>query len=356
MLATATVTVDLGKITENTRTVVDALGWRAVVGVTKVTCGAPDVARAMLAGGATGIADSRVENVARMRAAGIVTEFWSLRAPVPALADEVVRLIDVSLESEIEALHALDAAARALGKRHRVVAMVDLGDLREGMLAAELPAFVEAAEALPNIELHGIGTSLTCYGAIVPTAENLGELIALTEAAERQVGRALHISGGQSSALDALEAGELPGRIDSLRIGESILLGVSTVTREPILGLHTDAITVSAPVIECMRKPSVPWGESAQDAFAGRPTFVDRGDRVRAICAIGRQDTVPETLVPVDSRVEVLGASSDHLVLDVDALPEPPRLGDAITFVPGYSATLAAFTSPYVAKVFVGGQ
>jgi predicted amino acid racemase len=355
MLATATVTVDLAKITENTRTVVAALGGRGAIGVTKVTCGAPEVARAMLLGGAAGIADSRVDNVARMREAGVRAEFWSLRAPVPALADDVVGLIDVSLESEIEALHALDAAAARHGTRHRVVAMVDLGDLREGMLAADLPAFVAAAEALPNIELHGIGTSLTCYGAIVPTAENLGELVALTEAAERQVGRRLHISGGQSSVLDTLVAGDLPERIDSLRIGESILLGVSTVTREPILGLHTDAITVSAPVIECMRKPSVPWGESAQDAFAGRPSFVDRGERLRAICAIGRQDTVPETLTPVDPRVEVLGASSDHLVLDVNALPSPPRLGDAITFVPGYSATLAAFTSPYVEKRFIGG-
>jgi predicted amino acid racemase len=233
--------------------------------------------------------------------------------------------------------------------------MVDLGDLREGMMPADLPAFLAAAEQLPTIDIHGIGASLTCYGAIVPTAENLGELVALTEAAERQLGRRLHVSGGMSSSLDALLANQLPARVDSLRIGESILLGVSTVTRQPILDLHTDAITISAPVIECLRKPSKPRGISAQDAFGGRPTFEDRGDRVRAICAIGRQDVVPENLTPVDSRVEVLGASSDHLVLDVDALPQPPRLGDAITFVPGYAATLAAFTSPYVEKRFLAG-
>ncbi|MEA5076202.1 MAG: alanine/ornithine racemase family PLP-dependent enzyme, partial [Coriobacteriia bacterium] len=169
-----------------------------------------------------------------------------------------------------------------------------------------------------------------------------------------RLNRRLHVSGGMSSSLDALVEGILPDRVDSLRIGESILLGVSTVTREPILGLHTDAITVSAPVIECLVKPSKPRGTSAQDAFGGRPTFEDRGDRRRAILAIGRQDIVPDGIVPRDPRVQVLGASSDHLVLDVHDLPAPPRLGDAIEFVPGYSATLAAFTSPYVDKRFVG--
>ncbi|MHB1341272.1 MAG: alanine/ornithine racemase family PLP-dependent enzyme [Coriobacteriia bacterium] len=355
MLATATVTVDLAKIAENTRRVVDALGGIAVIGVTKVTCGSPEVGRAMLAGGASGLADSRLENLAGLRDAGIDVPLWLLRAPVPARAAETVRLADVTLESEIETVQALDEAARAVGTHHKIVAMVDLGDLREGVMPEGLPAFLAAAEALAGIEVIGIGASLTCYGAIVPDVRNQTELLRFTANAEAQLGRRLVISGGMSSSLDALVDGVLPPRIDNLRIGESILLGVSTVTREPILGLHTDAITVSAPVIECLLKPSKPIGTSAQDAFGGRPTFEDRGVRRRAICAIGRQDADPAGLAPVDPRVEVLGASSDHLVLDVDALPEPPRIGDALTFVPSYSATLRLFTSKYVEKRYVSG-
>ena len=354
MLAEATLTVDLAKITENARRVVDALSGREVVGVTKVTCGSPEVARAMLAGGVTALADSRVENLAGLRDAGVTVPLWLLRAPAPGLAEETVRHADVSLESELVTVKALDAAAARLGKRHAIVAMVDLGDLREGMLPAELPGFLAQAAKLENIDILGVGVSLTCYGAVVPSAENLGELVALAEAAERQLGKRLVVSGGMSSSLDALVAGELPDRVDNLRIGESILLGVSTVTREPILGLHTDAISVASPVIECMRKPSKPWGEIAQDAFGGRPTFVDRGERTRAICAIGRQDAPPEGLQPLDPRVEVLGASSDHLILDVDALPEPPAIGEAIAFVPNYAATLRLFTSPYVVKEYRG--
>ncbi len=348
----ATVTVDLDKVTANTRRIVEALGGREVIGVTKVTCGAPEVARAMLAGGASGLADSRLENAARLREAGITAPIWLLRAPTPALAGETVRLIDVSLESEIVTVCALDAAARAIGKRHGIIAMVDLGDLREGVMPEELPRFLKAVSTLPNIDIVGIGTSLTCYGAIVPTADNLGELVSLATVAEEQLGHPLVVSGGMSSSLDTLVSGELPAGITNLRIGESILLGVSTVTREPILGLRTDAITLTVPVIESIRKPSKPRGISAQDAFGGRPTFEDRGVRRRAICAIGRQDAPPEGLATLDPRASVLGASSDHLIVDVEDLPEAPQPGDSITFVPNYSATLRLFTSPYVAKAF----
>jgi predicted amino acid racemase len=162
----------------------------------------------------------------------------------------------------------------------------------------------------------------------------------------------LLVSGGNSGSIGMVTSGRMPRSVDNLRVGETILLGVDTLTREPTLGLHLDAVTVAAPVIECLVKPSLPQGTIAQDAFGNRPSFTDRGDRRRAICALGRQDALPEGLRPVDPRVEVLGASSDHLILDVDALDRPPTLGDAITFVPNYAATLQLFTSPYVTKVF----
>jgi len=346
------VSIDLDAIEANARAVVAALGGRQVVGVTKVTCGAPEVARAMLAGGCTAIGDSRLANIARMREAGIRVPFWLLRPMPPEAADEVVRLADVSLQSEAASLLALEEAACRAGVRHAVVAMVELGDLREGMPEERLPEFCRLATRLRNIDLVGIGASLTCFGGVVPGAENLGRLVALAHDAEAIAGRRLVVSGGMSSSLDALIAGELPDRVDNLRIGESILLGVSTVTRTPILGLRTDAITLEASVVEVARKPSVPLGRVAQDAFGRTPKFADRGERLRAICAIGRQDVVPEGLVPLDEGVEILGASSDHLVLDVEGMTRPPAVGDRLRFRPNYAATLALFTSPYVEKRF----
>lgn len=352
MLAKTTVTVDLGKVRENARVVVGHLTGISVVAVTKVICGSPQVARAMLAGGARALGDSRLENAERLRAAGLTAPLWLLRAPPPELAGETVQLTDVSLESELETVVALDNAAAAAGRRHAIVAMVDLGDLREGMLPASLPAFLDRVNTMDHIDIAGIGVNLTCYGAIVPDEDNLGRLAELAARSEKQLGRPLLVSGGNSGSIGMVTSGRMPAAVDNLRVGETILLGVDTLTREPTLGLHPDAITVAAPVIECLVKPSLPQGTSAQDAFGGFPTFVDRGERRRAICALGRQDAPPEGLTPVDPRVEVLGASSDHLILDVDALERPPALGDPITFVPNYAATLRLFTSPYVHKVF----
>ena len=355
MLARATLTIDLGKIEENTRRIVAALPGAQIVGVTKVTCGTPEVARAMLAGGASALGDSRLENVERMRKAGVDAPIWLLRAPTPDLADDAVRLADVSAISELAIALALDAAAARTGSRHGVVAMGDIGDRREGMMPGELPAFLSAVEALSHVDIIGIGASLTCYGAIVPDATNLGLLASLASAAEKQLGRSLLVSGGSSTSIDPLMRGQASAAIDNLRMGEAIVLGVDPATRLPIPGLdlYTDALTLAVPVIECAVKPSLPVGTRAQDAFGVTPSFVDRGERRRAICALGRQDAPAEGLTPLDPRVEVLGASSDHLVLDVDGLPQAPAIGDAIEFRPGYSATLGLFTSEYVEKRFV---
>jgi len=352
-LTKAIVTVDLGKIRDNAHRVVTHLPGIDVVAVTKVTCGSPEVGAALLAGGAVALGESRLENAERLRAAGVTAPIWLLRAPVPGLAGEAVRLTEISLESELETVVALDRAGGRQSRRHGIVAMVDLGDLREGMMPVALPAFVAAVEPLRHVDLVGVGVNLTCYGAIVPDEDNLGRLAALAADVERLTGRALrYVSGGNSGSIGMVTRGCMPPAVNTLRIGETIVLGVDTLTREPTLDLHLDAITVSAPVIECQVKPSLPIGTSAQDAFGNRPTFADHGERRRAICALGRQDAPPDGLRPVDPRVQVLGASSDHLILDVEDLQRPPALGDAVVFVPNYAATLQLFTSPYVHKVF----
>ena len=210
-----------------------------------------------------------------------------------------MQLADVSLESELETVRGARERRLRAGRRHAIVAMVDLGDLREGMMPAALPAFLERVNAMDHIDIAGIGVNLTCYGAIVPDEDNLGRLAELAARVEKQLGRPLRwVSGGNSGSIGMVTSGRMPAAVDTLRIGETILLGVDTLTREPALGLHLDAITVSAPVIECFVKPSLPQGTSAQDAFGNFPTFTDRGERRRAICALGRQDAPPEGLAP----------------------------------------------------------
>jgi ornithine racemase len=355
MLAKAVVTTDLAKIEQNARRIVQALPGIDVVGVTKVTCGTPEIARAMLAGGVKALGESRVENAERLRDAGITAPIWLVRAPTPGQATYAVRVSGVALVSEPAIAEALDRAAGEAGVRYGIVVMADIGDLREGLMPDAVPAFLAHAPEWRNLDVLGIGASLTCYGAIVPDEANLALLTRLAANAEDRLGHKLLVSGGSSTSIDLIMRGEAPSRIDNIRIGEAIVLGVDPATREPIPGLdlHRDAVVLAAPVIECSVKPSKPIGSAAQDAFGNVPTFEDRGERRRAILAVGRQDVHPEGLVPVDPLVEVLGASSDHLVVDVDALPEPPAIGEALEFVPDYSATLRLFTSPYVDKAFV---
>jgi predicted amino acid racemase len=351
-LGNARLTVDLGKIEDNVRTLVARLDGIDLVAVTKGVCGSPEVARAMIAGGAVALADSRHENAARLRDAGMDVPIWLLRSPSPARADETVRLFDLSLVTEKETCRALDEAAALNGRRHAVLLMVELGDLREGIMPKSLPRFARLVEDLEHLELAGIGANLACFAGIVPDEHNMGQLLGLASATEARVGHRLIVSGGNSSAIPMATAGRLPAGISSLRVGESALHGTDTLTRWPLPGLHVDAFMLEVPVVECRKKPSLPYGSVAQNAWGDSPTFVDRGVRRRAICALGKQDCFIKGLTPLDPRINVLGASSDHIVLDVDALLVPPRTGEAVRFRPNYAATAQLFASPYVDKVF----
>lgn len=348
--------LDAKKIEANTRSIVDLASRRGlrVAGVTKVLCGHPEAGRAMLAGGAAMLAESRLANIDRLRSAGLPGPYLLLRPAMLSQVDRVVELAEYSLVSETETIAALDRAAGRAGRQHRVILMVDLGDLREGFWEDELvPAAVMTAR-LANVILAGIGVNLTCYGGVRPTPDNLGRLVRLAREVEAATGRPLEIvSGGNSSSAGMLMDGTIPPGINHLRIGEAIVLGRETIAREPIPGAHLDACVLRAEVIEVHEKPSVPIGEIGQDAFGNKPTFADVGRHLRAICAIGRQDVVPEGLAPVDPAIRILGASSDHLLLDVTAAAVRPAVGDVIEFLPGYGALLAAMTSPYVDKTWI---
>jgi predicted amino acid racemase len=87
------------------------------------------------------------------------------------------------------------------------------------------------------------------------------------------------------------------------------------------------------------------------DAFGNTPVFVDRGLMKRALVAIGRQDVRVEGLTPVDPSVEIIGASSDHLILDVTHSEQDYEVGGVISFNVDYGALLTLMTSKYVEKL-----
>ena len=277
-----------------------------------------------------------------------------LRLPALGQALDTVRYADYSLNSSYEMLKALSEAAESLNKTHKAIIMVDVGDLREGVWPSRAVDLVKAAAKLPGIELAGLGCNLACYGGVCPSVTNMNLLIEVREDFRKASGLPLDLlSGGNSSGLPLLASGKMPKEINHFRIGEAIVLGRNVLDRSPWPGTRQDTLKVVAEIIELEEKPSIPIGETGQDAFGNEPEFVDRGIRKRALLNLGRQDVVIEGLEPIDPGIIVLGGSSDHLVLDVSDAQSDLRVGDEVAFYPGYGATLAAATSDYVEKVVI---
>lgn len=348
--------IRLDRIHHNAKTLVDRLGLLGidVVGVTKAVLGLPEIARELIRAGVTSIGDSRIENIETMRRAGLACEFTLIRSPMISQADRVVAHADISHNTEIEVVERLSTCAREQGRTHGVLLMVELGDLREGILPDELPRFVDRILRLPNIAFRGIGTNLACQSGVAPDKDNMNALSSLANSLEATSGVMVEIvSGGNSANLDWAFRTTEAGRVTALRLGEAILLGRDPLHRGAIEGLHTNAFTLVAEVIECKRKPTKPWGELGQAAFGPAKTRADRGLISQAILALGRQDIDPNGLEAPDG-MEILGASSDHLVVDTGS--SRPAIGSEVMFQLNYSALLRAMTSPFVTRAISRGD
>ena len=167
------VSIDLGRIERNARAVVVrcAEAGIKVFGVTKGVCGSPQVARAMLRGGVVGLAESRFQNIRRLRDSGIAAPIMLLRSPPISRAEEVVRSVDISLQSELAIIREISRIAERMGRVHDIMLMVDLGDLREGIWPNDLLPTVERILEMKGVRISGIGTNLGCFGAIMPTPD-----------------------------------------------------------------------------------------------------------------------------------------------------------------------------------------
>lgn len=345
--------ININKIAQNTKNIIDLCSKSNihVVGVSKVFCARIPIVEAMLSEGIEIIGDSRIENLKRLK--DLKCRKMLLRIPMESSANEVVKYSDISLNSETDTIKSLSKAAKRINKIHSIILMIDVGDLREGILESEVMDTVREILSFSNIRLCGIGTNLTCYGGIIPDENNLGKLISLKVEIEKNFGLSLSVvSGGNSSSLYAVMEGTIPEEINQLRIGEAILLGRETSYGRKVPGCAEDAFVIKGEIIEIKHKPSVPTGKIGVDAFGNIPKFEDKGIIKRAIIALGRQDIVPEGLIPIDQGIDILGASSDHLITDITNCSANYKLGDIMNFNMNYGCLLRAMTSPYVKKYY----
>jgi len=353
-MATPRLEIDLEKLHYNTCQLVERLAWKGitVTGVTKVALGNPEIAKTMLRAGVRSIGDSRIENIIRMREAGIIAKFILLRTPAISNVAQVVEYADLSLNTELEVIRELSKAAQEQKKTHQILLMVELGDLREGILPNDLDETVRQSVELPGIYLAGIGTNLACLAGVKPNFEKMNKLSNFALSVEAKFDIKLEtVSGGNSANFDWFFNTSDRGRINNLRLGESIFLGVETLYRTPIEGLHTDAIVLVAEVIESNLKSSVPLGELCQNAFGEKRIFQDRGSMNHTILGIGRQDILLPGITPARKEIDIFGASSDHVIVISNA--KRLQIGEEVEFHLNYGALLAAMTSPYVEKVYL---
>lgn len=351
MKAAPRLEIDLDKIFHNASILVERLSCRgiSVTGVTKSTLGSVEVASTLLRAGVKGLGDSRIENIEAMQLEQITASMTLIRSPMLSQAKRVVKHADISCNSEIEVIRKLSLEAQQTNLTHGVILMIELGDLREGIMPDDLTDTVGEVLSLPNITLKGIGTNLACRSGVSPDNHNMAKLSELADSLETTFGITLEIiSGGNSANLEWALSSVETGRVNNLRLGEAILLGCETLHRQPIEGLHTDAITLYAEVIEVKNKPSLPSGRIAQTAFGEAPTATDRGLVSQAIVAVGRQDIDPHGLI-APAGINIMGASSDHLILE--SAEFDIYVGEEVIFQLNYSALVRAMTSPFVSQI-----
>lgn len=325
-----------------------------LAGVIKGFTGIPQGAKEFADAGCDFIASSRLEQIQGCIEFGIKADYMLIRVPMLSEIEEAIRLTNISLNSEVEVLKALNVEALKQGKKHKVILMVDLGDLREGFWDKKelLDAALMVENELDGLYLAGVGTNLGCYGSILATPEKMNELIADAEMIEKEIGHKLDIiSGGATTSFPMVLDGTMPERINNLRMGEGIILAkdLKDLFNLDMSFMYQDAFTLKAQIIEVKDKPSYPVGQLSFDAFGNVGTYEDRGTRKRALLGMGKVDVAyPDMIFPRDKGVEVLGASSDHLILDIEDSKNDYKVGDIVEFDLCYATIVFVTNSPNV--------
>lgn len=352
-LVTPRVEINLVKLAHNAEKLFHLFASKeiGIMGVTKGICGQPEIAKVLVNKGICLLADAKILNLKKMRDAGVQAEFVLLRTPSLSEIDLVVKYADISMNTEIAIIKRLSESALKTKTLHKIILMIEMGDLREGIMPADLDEYVEEVLKLQGVEIVGVGANFSCFGGVKPSEEKMQTLSFLASHIKQKFALPLlYVSGGNSANYNWLMAAGNKGSINNLRLGESLFLGRETLYRKKIPELFTDVFTFISEVIEFKTKASVPDGEIGRNAFGIAPIWQDRGQIKRAILGVGIQDVLVSGLTP-KLDIEILGSSSDHTILDAKKVDL--KVGDEVAFNLDYGALLSVMTSPYVMKKYI---
>lgn len=342
------------KLLENVNTLSEIMHaqGKTFAAVTKCVCEAEPVFEVLEKSNCDWIADSRIENLASSKTSK--TKFL-IRLTQAHEVREVIAHSNVSFQSEIETIKLLAAEAEKQKKRHGIIVAVDMGDLREGCFfenTDEVESAVRTVVEASYLDYLGLGTNLGCFGGVKTDNNNMSQLVALAKRISEKLGVVhKYISGLNTGAEEMLFSGSLPKEVNHCRFGEAWLVGYDSVNHCVIPGMHQDVFLYEAQLIEIKHKPSKPIGVIGGDAFGRIVEREDKGIMVRGIIASGLLDLNYTDLTPLDDRVEIIGGSSDHTIIDLSKATEY-KVGDILKFKMNYMAVMNAYTSKYVNKQY----
>jgi len=321
---------------------------------TKLLCGNRDFLEEVINLGIGEVHDSRISNLRRIKEIDSNTMTIYIKPPPKDIIPDVVKYADVSLNTELSTLYELSEEAQRQDKTHKVIIMIEMGDLREGVMREDLINFYEKVFKLPGIEVIGLGTNLNCMHGVMPDGDKLIQLALYKQIIELRFKKEIPlVSGGTTVTIPLLMRDQLPDGVNHFRIGEALFFGKDLFTDGVIEGMSDQVMELYTQVIEISEKPVVPSGELGMNP-QGKQTEVSQDDfgktSYRAIIDIGVLDIQPDYLIPVNDNIKILDASSDMLILDVGTNEKGYKVGDEIRFKLKYMGALGLMSSDYIQK------
>ncbi len=322
--------------------------------VTKLLCGNKLYIQEVLNLGVEEIHDSRISNLKLIKKLSPEVQTVYIKPPAKRSISSIVRYADVSFNSELETIQMLALEAKRQEKTHKVVIMVEMGDLREGVMGDELLDFYGAVFEMPNISVSGIGTNLNCLHGVMPSQDKLIQLSLYKQLIEAKFNLKIPwVSGGTTVTVPLLLKNMRPMAVNHFRIGEALYFGMNLFTNKVIPGMKGDVFRLYAEIIELTEKPMVPTGDLGVNV-AGTAFSVSEENygktHYRAIVDIGLLDVQTEYLIPEDKKITIAEASSDMLVLDLGNSSKNYKVGDLVSFRLKYMGALRLMNSDYIEK------
>src|SRR5690606_11980167 len=134
-----------------------------------------------------------------------------IKPPAKRYISSIVKYADSSFNTEYETIKMLSDEAVRQNKTHKIIIMIELGELREGVMREDVIDFYEKIFHLPNIEVAGLGTNLTCMYGVLPNQDKLLQLCLYAQLIEARFNRKIpYISGGTSVTIPLISRGLLP--------------------------------------------------------------------------------------------------------------------------------------------------